>query len=123
MLPLAITFVGLDSVLKKISSLDSVTFHKDHLRLGFIARKPLEIPYDNILGLELHKKITFYFGVRYMDLHGKQQKYTTQASFPHTLEIILNIADMAPKAEVPDQMKSIVEYLKASVNDEIRQDN
>ena len=122
-LPIAIAFVGLDSVLKKITSLNSVTFEQDRLRLGFIAKRALEIPYENIRKLELYRKITFYFGISYIDLNGKEKKYTAQASFPHTLEIILNIADMAPKAAIPDQMQSIVDYLKSSVQDGIQQDN
>jgi hypothetical protein len=118
-LPIAIAFVGLDSVLKKVTALNSVTFEQDHLRLGFIAKKALVIPYQDILALELYRKITFYFGFTYNDAQGKPQKYVTQASFPHTMEILLNIADMAPQATIPEKMQGMLDYLKDSVTNEV----
>ncbi|HQQ68416.1 MAG TPA: hypothetical protein PLX77_06275, partial [Candidatus Cloacimonadota bacterium] len=47
-LPWFIGFIALDSTLRKVTSLNSVLFDIDHLRLGFIAKKPIIIPYDKI---------------------------------------------------------------------------
>ncbi|MCB5268055.1 MAG: hypothetical protein LHW46_08120, partial [Candidatus Cloacimonetes bacterium] len=60
MLPLAIGFIALDSMLRKITSLNSVLFEQDHLRLGFIAKRPIIIAYDKITALDLKRKITYY---------------------------------------------------------------
>lgn len=122
-LPIAIGFVGLDSILKKATALNSVTFESSHLRLGFIAKKPIQIAYKDVLALELYRKITFYFSIRYLDDKGREKSYVTNASFPNILEIILNIADLAPQATIPEKMQGILDYLKASATDELQSSN
>lgn len=119
LLPIAIAYVGLDSVLKKITSLNSVTFEPEQIRLGFIAKKDIEIPYNDIISLDFYRKITFYIGFTYTDKQGKEQKYRTQASFPHSMEILLNIADMAPQAAIPEKIQGVFEYLKESASVEV----
>lgn len=121
LLPLIIAFVGLESVLRKITSLNSVTFEKDELILGFIAKRAIHIPYENITGLLLYRKITFYFGIEYLDNKGNPKNFLTHASFPHTMEIILNLADMAPHAKIPEKMQSVVDYLKEGAKKNVRQ--
>ncbi|HOA28640.1 MAG TPA: hypothetical protein PLO57_08690 [Candidatus Cloacimonadota bacterium] len=110
--PLVVGFVALDSVLRKVTSLNSVLFESDHVRLGFIAKKPIIIPYDKISALNLKRKITYYLEIHYTDDKGKMSQYTTPASFPHILEIIVNIADLASQAVIPETMKNLLEYVK-----------
>jgi hypothetical protein len=40
------------------------------------------------------------------------RQYTTPASFPHILEIIVNIADLASQAVIPETMKNLLDYVK-----------
>jgi len=117
LMPLGIAYVGLDSVLKKITSLNSVTFDHNQVRFGFIAKKPLEIPYQNIISLIFYRKITYYIGFTYIDNQGIEQKYRTQASFPHSWDILLNLADLAPHATIPEHIQGIFTYLKECAND------
>jgi len=112
LLPLFICFIALQSILRKVTSLNSVLFEKDHLRLGFIARKSIVIPYDNIRSLDLKRKITYYLVISYEDAKGKPAQYTTPASFPNILEVIVNIADLAYSAVIPETMKNLLEYVK-----------
>jgi hypothetical protein len=118
-LPIAIGFVGLDSVLKKLTSLNSIRFEERKLILGFLAKKSIEIPYQSITRLLLYKKITYYFGIEYVDESGRTRSYVSPASFPNVLEVILNISDLAPQAEIPEKMKGVLDYLKESVHNEI----
>ena len=111
-LPWFIGFIALDSTLRKVTSLNSVLFDIDHLRLGFIAKKPIIIPYDKISALNLKRKITYYLEIQYTDDKGKMRQYTTPASFPHILEIIVNIADLASHAVIPETMKNLLDYVK-----------
>lgn len=119
LLPLFICFIALESILRKITSLNSVLFEADYLRLGFIARKAIVIPYDKIQHLELKKKITHYLVIGYEDSKGKISSYTTPASFPHILEIIVNIADLAKSAVIPETMLNLLEYVKESNQHEL----
>jgi hypothetical protein len=75
-LPWFIGFIALDSTLRKVTSLNSVLFDIDHLRLGFIAKKPIIIPYDKISALNLKRKITYYLEIQYTDDKGKMRQYT-----------------------------------------------
>lgn len=118
-LPLIICFVGLDSILRKVTSLNSVTFTQDHLRLGYIAKRTKLIPYSKIQSIDLQKKITYYMQVSYTDEYGKAKLLITPASFPHILEIILNLADLAEEAEIPEKMQGVLDYLKANANDQL----
>lgn len=111
-IPLGISFIALDNILRKLTSLNKVLFEENYLTLSFLAKKAIIIPYDDILSLELKKRITMYLTITYSDASGQKQFYTTPASFPHILEIIVNIADLATQAVIPENMKSLLEYLK-----------
>ncbi len=117
--PLVIGFVGLDSILRKTTSLNSITFMPDHLRLGYIAKRKIIIPYDNIRSIDLVKKITIYIALSYQDEKGAVRQLRTPASFPHTLEIIFNLAEMATQAVIPEKMQGVLDYLKASADNEL----
>ncbi len=119
LLPMFICFIALQSILGKVTSLNSVLFEKDYLRLGFIARRPIIIAYDDIRSLDLKRKITYYLVISYSDAKGKPAQYTTPASFPNILEVIVNIADLAHSAVIPETMKNLLEYVKESMQDEL----
>lgn len=119
LLPLAICFIGLDSVLRKVTSLNSITFLPHDLKLGYIAKRNIVIPYDNIQSLDLNKKITFYMQMTYLNEKGEVKKLNTPASFPHILEIMFNLAEMATQAVIPETMQGVLDYLKASADNEL----
>jgi hypothetical protein len=118
-LPLIICFVGLDSILRKVTSLNSITFMQDQIKLGFIAKKDIVIPYDSIQSIDLLRKITYYTQISYRNSTGVLRQLNTPASFPHILEIILNLADLAPHAAIPDKLQGVLDYLKANAQDEL----
>ncbi|MDD3103988.1 MAG: hypothetical protein PHY24_07225 [Candidatus Cloacimonetes bacterium] len=118
-MPLGICFIGLDSVLRKVTSLNSISFMPQHLKLGYIAKRSIVIPYEDIQSLDLQKKITFYMIISYRDKKGELQQLKTPASFPHILEIMFNLAEMAEQAVIPEKMQGILEYLKANADNEL----
>lgn len=116
LLPLVISFIALDNIFRKLTSLNKVIFEEDYLKLSFLAKRAIIIPYDEIISMDLKKKISMYFTIVYKDAAGNKQYYTTPASFPHILEIIVNIADLATQAVVPENMKTLLDYLKANTD-------
>nr|MDK2850673.1 hypothetical protein [Candidatus Cloacimonadota bacterium] len=116
---MVICFVSLDSILRKITNLNSITFTQEGLRFGYIAKKPLYIPYEDIQSLDLLRKVSYYMQLTYRDKHGKVRQIKTPASFPYILEIIFNVADLAKSAVIPEKMQSVLEYLKENVENEI----
>jgi len=118
-MPLIICFVGLDSILRKITSLNSITFLDDKLIFGFIAKRNIRIPYDGIQSLDLLRKVTYYMLISYHDEKGRLRQIKTPASFPHVLEVIFNVADLAKSAVIPEKMQGILDYLKENADSEI----
>jgi len=110
-----IIFVSLDSILRRVTNLSRVSFYDDNLTLAFMLKRSIIIPYQDIVSLQLKRKITYYLVIGYRDGRGQLQYYTTPASFPKMLEILLNIAELAPQAELKDKLPQIVEYLKSNV--------
>ncbi|MDD4309782.1 MAG: hypothetical protein PHO32_05335 [Candidatus Cloacimonetes bacterium] len=118
-LPLMITFVALDSILRQTTSLNCVYFYKDRIQFSYLLKRKLEIPYNSILTMQLDRKITYSLKIGYTNSAGVKQQFKTPASFPKILEIILNIADLSPNVELNDFMAKAVEHLrsKAEVQD------
>lgn len=121
LLPLGIMFVCLDSILRQVTSLNSVIFLQDSIRFTYMAKKNVEIPYDSIISLDLFKHITYYMHLRYRDADGHEQLFKTPASFPKVLEIILNIADLAPNVKVTGILAQAVEHLREQAKAENEQ--
>lgn len=115
LLPMIIIFVALDSILRKVTCLNKVSFYVDNLTLSFMLKRSIVIPYADVVSLQLKRKITYYLAIGYRDRQGKLQYFTTPASFPKMLEILLNIADQAPQAELTDKLPQVIEYLRSNV--------
>ncbi|MDD2229485.1 MAG: hypothetical protein PHY48_08750 [Candidatus Cloacimonetes bacterium] len=111
-LPLMVMFVAFDSVLRHLTSLNCVTFYEDKIGFSYIIKPKLEINYSDILYMELRKHITYYVQFRYLDAKGTEKVFSTPASFPKTLEIMLIIADLAPNIKLSDKLSSAVQHMR-----------
>lgn len=111
-LPLVICFVGVDSLLKHLFTLNSITFFEDHLAMGYIAKPSLRIPFTSMISMELKKKITFYLFLTYMDDKGIKTEFKIKGSFPKVLEIILGLYELVPGMELEPKMRKTCEYLQ-----------
>ncbi len=121
LLPLFIMFICLDSLFRQTTSLNCITFFPERLRFSYIIKKPLEIPYEAITELKLHRRITYYLHISYQDEQGMEQVFRTPASFPKILEIIVNIADLAPQAKLTDLLSKAVQHLRTQVESDNEQ--
>ncbi|HNX37590.1 MAG TPA: hypothetical protein PKI15_04455 [Candidatus Cloacimonadota bacterium] len=115
MLPLAIFFVGLDSLFRHVFGLNSVTFFPERIELGFLGKPAIKIPYPDLLEMELHKQITIYLYLTYKDHKGREQKFRIKGSFPKVLEIILGIYEMVPQIRMNEKTRKTCEYLQQCV--------
>jgi hypothetical protein len=111
LLPLVIMFVAFDSVLRHLTSLNCVTFFEDRIRFSYIIKPNVQIKYTDILFMELKKHITYTVQIRYRDDAGVEKLFTTPASFPKTLEIMLIIADLSPNIKLSEKLSNVVEHL------------
>jgi len=121
LLPLFIMFICLDSLFRQTTSLNCITFFPERLKFSYILKKPLEIPYSAIMELKLHRRITYYLHISYRDEQGSEKLFSTPASFPKILEIIVNIAELAPQARLTDLLSKAVQHLKTQTEIEDEQ--
>ncbi len=115
-LPLIILFVALDSVFKQLTSLNRVTFYEDRICFGFLGKPKVIIPYENITSIDLTKQISFSIILKYRD-GNKEKIFKTSASFPKILEILLNLADFAPNAQLNKLLGNVVNHLRNLAED------
>lgn len=111
-IPLVICFVGVDSLLRHLFTLNSITFYEDHLTMGYLAKPGLQIPYDSMVSMELRKQITFYLFLTYKDEKGVVTEFKIKGSFPKVLEIILGLYELIPGLSLTPKMQKTCEYLQ-----------
>jgi len=111
-IPTVIIFIALDNLLKHLTTLNTVYFHDKFLALGFIARRNLLIPYDNVESIVLQRFITYYIYLAYLDDKGKKQVLKVNASFPKILDVMLLIYDNCPNLKIEEQLKKMLLYVR-----------
>jgi hypothetical protein len=109
---LVILYIGIDSLYRHLTSLNEVIFTPECLWLRFVLKRGIPIPWENIKSVVLEKRITYYVYIGYVDLKGKRQVYKTAASFPRMIEILFNIADLAPHIGMNDELKKMIDVLR-----------
>ncbi len=122
-LPLMILFVGLDSVFRHLTSLNSVIFTPDGVWFRFLVKPPLVMVYDGILNMEFRRVLTYYVYFTYTDTKGNKRFFRTNASFPKMLEIMYNIADLAPNVVMDEKLDKMMKYLKEIMDRGTEQSN
>lgn len=104
LLPFIIFFVGGDSLLKHLLSLNSITFWDEGLKFAYLAKKSLSVRYDQIVSMYLKRHVTYYLYLTYREADGSITTFRTKASFPRILEIMTNIYDLVPGLDIPDEI-------------------
>lgn len=120
-LSLVILYIGLDSLFRHLTMLSSIIFTPECLWLRFPLKPSIPIPWENIEGAQLQKRITLYFILGYRDLKGRKRSFKTPASFPKMLEIMYNISALAPQAELNQELDGVVKYLKELIKTEVNE--
>jgi len=122
-IPFIILYVALDSILRHIASLNSVTFTPDMLILGFLAKRSIRIPYDRIIRFEIMRKITLYLILFYADEDGRERTFRTNLSFPNMIKVLMGIEDMAPQLQIDEKMRAALQiYRYKDAYDRLKKD-
>lgn len=111
-LPLVVLFVSLDSLFRHLTSLNSLIFTPECLWLRYILKPPVAIEYDRITSMELRRAITYYVFIGFTDRRGNRRIIKTQASFPRMIEIMYNIADLAPQVVMNEDLSKMVDVIR-----------
>ncbi len=111
-LPLVVLFFSLDTLLRHLTSLNSVVFTPECLWLRYILKPSVAIEYDRITSMELRKAITYHVFLGFTDRKGNKRIIKTQASFPRMIEIMYNIADLAPQIVMNEDLNKMVGVIR-----------
>jgi hypothetical protein len=111
-LPLVILFISLDTLIKHLTTLNELIFGEEFLMLRFILLPGKTIVYEKIVSMELRKVITYYVFLTWTDGSGKKRTLKTQASFPRMLEIMFNIADLAPQTTLNPELEKMIDLIR-----------
>ncbi len=123
-IPFVILYVAIDSILRHLTSLNSVTFTSESLVLGFLAKHSIRIPYEMINRFEIIRKITMYLVLYYIDANGKERTFQTNLSFPNMIKILMGIEDMATHVSIDEKLSAALQlYRYKDAYDRLRQDN
>ncbi|MCB5245800.1 MAG: hypothetical protein LHW61_03995 [Candidatus Cloacimonetes bacterium] len=111
-IPLIVLFVALDNLLRHLTSLNCVIFTPEYLWLKYLLLPSVQVPYDSISKLELRKEITYNVFITFTDNKGKTRVLKCPASFPKMIEILYNLAELAPQAQMNDQLDNMVNVIR-----------
>jgi hypothetical protein len=112
LLPLFIMFVAMDNCFKHLTTLNKVSFYADSVHYSYLLKRKVVIPYTSVLHMELRRHIGYMLQLRYSDLNGKEQLFSSPASFPKTLEIMLILADLCPNIKLSDKLGKAFEQMR-----------
>ncbi|MDD3464345.1 MAG: hypothetical protein PHH07_02550 [Candidatus Cloacimonetes bacterium] len=111
-LPLLVLFVSLDALFRHFTTLNSVIFTPECLWFRYLLLPSVPIEYEKISSMELRKVITYYMFLEFTDRRGKTRVLKSPASFPKMMEIMYNIADLAPQARLNDELDKMVGVIR-----------
>ncbi len=111
-IPFVVLYVAIDSILRHLTSLNSVTFTSDSLVLGFLAKHSIRIPYEMINRFEIIRKITMYLVLYYNDDNGKERTFQTNLSFPNMIKILMGIEDVATHVNIDEKLSAALQLYR-----------
>jgi len=109
---LLVLFVSLDALFRHFTTLNSVIFTPECLWFRYLLLPSVPIEYEKISSMELRKVITYYMFLEFTDRRGKTRVLKSPASFPRMMEIMYNIADLAPQARLNDELDKMVGVIR-----------
>ena len=110
-----VLFISLDALFKHFTTLNSVIFTPECLWFRYLILPSVPIDYDKISRMELRRVVTYYMFLKITDQKGRERVLKSPASFPKMMEIMYNIADLAPQVQMNeelDKMMGVIRRLK-----------
>ncbi|MFO7895965.1 MAG: hypothetical protein R6U84_03445 [Candidatus Cloacimonadales bacterium] len=105
--PILILLLAVNSVIRNLFTLNSMKFYQDRISFRYIGKLPVDVKWSDFVSMKLSAGKRKAVQLIYHD-EGKERDFRFFLSFPHILEVINSIAEMAPQMELDDFMQSIV---------------
>ncbi len=114
--PFIILFLGLNSLMKNLFTLNSIRLEEDKITFRYLLKKAKSIRWEDITRMEFIHKGMKAIKIFYNE-DGKQKSYYMILNMPKTLEIVNTMAEKAINSEYDEYLASIVQPIRES-NDE-----
>ena len=111
-LPRGLLFISLDALFRHFTTLNSVIFTSECLWFRYLLLPSVPIEYDKISNMELRRVIAFYMFLEFTDQRGKRRVLKNPASFPKMMEIMYNIADLAPQVRMNEELEKMITVIR-----------
>ncbi len=105
--PIVIIFLAVNSLITNLFTLNSIRLFEDKISFRYIGKKPVSVAWKDFTKLELSEGKRKTVKLIYSD-NGEEKDFRFFLSFPHILEVINSIAEMAPQMELDEFMKTVV---------------
>ena len=105
--PIIIVLLASNSVIRNLFTLNSMKLFEDKIQFGYLGKKTVRVNWESFTKMELTEGKRKAVRLVYME-NGEEKDFRFFLSFPHILEVINSIAEMAPNMELDDFMKTIV---------------
>ena len=106
-LPFALMFLGLNSLLKNIFSLNKITFRQQGISFHYIIRKAARINWDSMKKMELNDSKRKMIRIKYIE-DEIEKTFEFMMNFPGMLEIINSIAELCPQLEYDEFLERVI---------------
>jgi len=106
-LPFALMFLGLNSLLKNLFSLNKITFKEQGIPFHYIGRFGLKIAWDSMKKMELNDSKRKMIRIKYL-VEEEEDAFEFALNFPGMLEIINSIAELCPHLEYDEFLQRVI---------------
>jgi len=105
--PIVIMMLAVNSVIRNLFTLNALKFYEDKISFRYIGKKSVTVAWKEFTKMILTEGKRKAVCLVYIE-NGEEKDFRFFLSFPHILEVINSIAEMAPQIELDDFMQSIV---------------
>ena len=105
--PFIILFLGINSLLKNLFTLNKIVFTENEVIFKFLAKKSVHIPYNSIKKMASPKTRQSVIRIEYLE-NGENKIFDFVFTIPNMLEIINSIAEMNEDIEYDQFLQSII---------------
>jgi hypothetical protein len=110
-----VLYISLSTLYKHLTSLNYVIISNDNLKLGFLLKKNICIPWDKLSRMEIYKVITHYWKIIYIDEKAKSRVFKTSLAFPGIMEMLALIFEKKPDLEMNELLNQVLLYKRSKL--------
>lgn len=105
--PIIILLLAFNSVIRNLFTLNSLKLFEDKISFRYIGKVAVIVKWSDFRQMKLSEGKRKAVSLIYLD-NNAEKEFRFFLSFPHILEVINSIAEMAPQMELDEFMRTIV---------------